>query len=239
MTEKMQDQENTSHEMKARDEPIEENTTSDIHVEKISNAEMHSQEQAHQMQLGEAQNREMQPQESQSQDLHFQEVRYHDQHHRHHHEAIHNQQMHSQRIQAQETDYQGMFHEMHAQDDLPLLSIGDGFQDFEVYISDMTNSQHLKSELDQYLEESLFTRVQDFDVVGWWKLNKLKYPTLSKMAADILSIPVSTVVPESVFDVRSKKIDSYQSSLQPVTLEALIYAKDWLRYGSSTSSLDG
>ncbi|WCJ39159.1 Zinc finger BED domain-containing protein RICESLEEPER 1 [Euphorbia peplus] len=239
MTEKMQDQENTSHEMKARDEPIEENTTSDIHVEKISNAEMHSQEQAHQMQLGEARNREMQPQESQSQDVHFQEVRYYDQHHRHHHEAIHNEEMHSQRIQAQETDYQAMSHEMHAQDNLPLLSIGDGFQDFEVYISDMTNSQHLKSELDQYLEESLLTRVQDFDVLGWWKLNKLKYPTLSKMAADILSIPVSTVAPESVFDVRSKKIDSYQSSLRPVTLEALICAKDWLRYGLSASSLDG
>ncbi|WCJ40523.1 Zinc finger BED domain-containing protein RICESLEEPER 2 [Euphorbia peplus] len=183
----------------------------------------------HEMQLGEAQNHEMQ-----TQDMHFQEVEYHDQHHQH--EAIHNEEMHSQGIQeGQEMDYEAMSHEMHTQD-LPLLSIGDGLQDFEVYISEIANSQHLKSELDQYLEESLLPRVQDFDVLGWWKLNKLKYPTLSKMAADILSIPVSTVAPESVFEIRSKKIDSYQSSLRPVTLEALICAKDWLHYGSSSSS---
>ncbi|WCJ39156.1 Zinc finger BED domain-containing protein RICESLEEPER 2 [Euphorbia peplus] len=66
-----------------------------------------------------------------------------------------------------------MSHEMHTQDDLPLISVGNGFQDFEVHISEIANSHRLKSELDQYLDESLFPRVQDFDVLGWWKLDKL------------------------------------------------------------------
>ncbi|CAL5327640.1 unnamed protein product [Camellia sinensis] len=115
-----------------------------------------------------------------------------------------------------------------------LLSTGDGLSDFEVYISEITGDQQMKSELDQYLEESLLPRVQEFDVLGWWKLNRLKYPTLSKMASDILSIPVSTVSPDSVFDTVKKKMDSYQTSLRPMTLEALICAKDWLQYGTTT-----
>lgn len=115
-----------------------------------------------------------------------------------------------------------------------LLSTGDGLSDFEVYISEITCDQQMKSELDQYLEESLLPRVQEFDVLGWWKLNRLKYPTLSKMASDILSIPVSTVSPDSVFDTVKKKMDSYQTSLRPTTLEALICAKDWLQHGTTT-----
>lgn len=114
-----------------------------------------------------------------------------------------------------------------------LLSTGDGLSDFEVYISEITGNQQMKSELDQYLEEPLLPRVQEFDVLGWWKLNTSKYPTLSKMASDVLSIPVSTVAPDSVFDTASKKMDSYRASLRPVTLEALICVKDWMRYGSS------
>ncbi|XP_059641535.1 zinc finger BED domain-containing protein DAYSLEEPER-like [Cornus florida] len=113
-----------------------------------------------------------------------------------------------------------------------LLCGGDGLSDFDVYISEISSNQQMKSELDQYLEESLLPRSQDFDVLGWWKLNRLKYPALSKMASDILSIPVSTVAPDSVFDTVSKKMDDYRSSLSPMTLEALICAKDWLQYGS-------
>ncbi|XP_022872821.1 zinc finger BED domain-containing protein DAYSLEEPER-like isoform X2 [Olea europaea var. sylvestris] len=115
-----------------------------------------------------------------------------------------------------------------------LLPNGDiGFSDFDIYISDIMNGQQMKSELDQYLEESLLPRVQDFDVLGWWRVNRSKYPTLSKMASDVLSIPVSTVPADSVFDTRTRKMDSYRSSLKPSVLEALICAKDWLQYEHS------
>jgi hypothetical protein len=110
-----------------------------------------------------------------------------------------------------------------------------GLTDFDVYIME-TSSQQMKSELDQYLEESLLPRVQEFDVLGWWKLNKMKYPTLSKMARDIVSIPVSTTAPDSVFDDTSKEMDRYRSSLRPETVEALICAKDWMQYGSAEAS---
>ncbi|KAI3446889.1 hypothetical protein Pfo_003554 [Paulownia fortunei] len=109
-----------------------------------------------------------------------------------------------------------------------ISSNGLGLTDFDVYIME-TTSQLSKTELDQYLEESLLPRVHEFDVVGWWKLNRLKYPTLSKMARDILSIPVCTVPATSVFDTVRKEMDSYRCSLRPETVEALICAKDWLQ----------
>ncbi|KAK9071362.1 hypothetical protein SSX86_009930 [Deinandra increscens subsp. villosa] len=114
------------------------------------------------------------------------------------------------------------------------LSNGLGLTDFDVYIMEST-SQQSKSELDQYLEESLLPRIHEFDVMGWWKLNKVKYPTLSKMAHDILTIPVSTVSPGSVFDTGVNEMDRYRASLRPETVEALFCAKDWLRSESTES----
>nr|GEU70033.1 zinc finger BED domain-containing protein DAYSLEEPER-like [Tanacetum cinerariifolium] len=110
--------------------------------------------------------------------------------------------------------------------------------DFDMYIME-TTSQQSKSELDQYLEESLLPRVHEFDVVGWWKLNKVKYPTLSKMARDILTVPVSTVVPDLVFDTERKEMDKYRCSLRPETVEAIVCAKDWLGSGGGVATGGG
>ncbi|GAB2289185.1 hypothetical protein Dimus_038039 [Dionaea muscipula] len=108
-----------------------------------------------------------------------------------------------------------------------------GLTDFDMYIME-TTSQLSKSELDQYLEESLLPRVHDFDILGWWKLNRIKYPTLSKMARDILTLPLSTVGPDLVFDTVRREMDLYRSSLRPETLEALVCAKDWLQWDPSS-----
>ncbi|KAL5758347.1 hypothetical protein ACOSP7_020958 [Xanthoceras sorbifolium] len=152
------------------------------------------------------------------------------------HQETHSQEvLYHQEAESEEILYHQVAHPQSSQD-MHLITIGDGLSDFEVYITELTSGQPMKSELDQYLEESLVPRAQEFDILDWWKLNQLKYPTLSKMASDILSIPFSTVTPDSVFDTTSKKIDSYRSSLRPVTLEALICAKDWLQYGSVSSS---
>ncbi|XP_058115568.1 zinc finger BED domain-containing protein RICESLEEPER 2-like [Magnolia sinica] len=105
----------------------------------------------------------------------------------------------------------------------------DGLQDFDVFISETTNGRRTQTELDQYLEEALIPRIQDFDILDWWKLNKLKYPNLSKMARDVLAIPISTVTSDFIFGSGRKVLDDYRSSLQPETLEALVCAKDWLQ----------
>ncbi|KAM0938025.1 putative transcription factor/ chromatin remodeling BED-type(Zn) family [Dioscorea sansibarensis] len=113
------------------------------------------------------------------------------------------------------------------------ISAGDGLLDFDTYISEISVNQQAKSELDQYLEESLVPRIQEFDILNWWKLNNVKYPTLSKMARDVLSMPMSMFGPGcSIFGAGtgSKVLDEYRSSLRPQIVEALFCAKDWLQF---------
>ncbi|XP_057454160.1 zinc finger BED domain-containing protein DAYSLEEPER-like [Lotus japonicus] len=105
----------------------------------------------------------------------------------------------------------------------------DKLSDYECYISDFTGIQQYKSELDEYLEEPLLPGVEEFDILSWWRENGLRYPTLSRIASDVLSIPISTVSAEFVFDTEIRKMDSYRSSLGSLTLESLICAKDWFQ----------
>ncbi|RLN22033.1 zinc finger BED domain-containing protein RICESLEEPER 2-like [Panicum miliaceum] len=112
-------------------------------------------------------------------------------------------------------------------------STGDGLLDFDMYLSEIQSSQLSKSELEQYLDESLTPRMQEFDILNWWKLNTVKFPTLSKMARDILAIPMSMVSSgSSIFTAGtgSHMLDDYRSSLRPEIVEALVCAKDWLQY---------
>ncbi|MQL78556.1 hypothetical protein Taro_010981 [Colocasia esculenta] len=112
------------------------------------------------------------------------------------------------------------------------LAAGDGLMDFDIYISEISVNQQTKSELDQYLEESLVPRIPAFDILNWWRLNSLKYPVLSKMAQDVLAIPMLTVPASSIFSIGSgsRMIDEYRSSLQPDIVEALFCSRDWLQY---------
>ncbi len=68
-----------------------------------------------------------------------------------------------------------------------------------------------------------------FNALEWWKGNQTKYRVLSKMACDILAIPVTTVASEATFSAGSRVIDSYRASLSIETVQALLCGEDWLR----------
>jgi hAT family C-terminal dimerisation region len=55
-------------------------------------------------------------------------------------------------------------------------------------------------ELKRYLNEAvLIGREKEFDVIDWWKCHEMEYPTLAKIAFDILAIPCMSVEPERAF----------------------------------------
>ena len=85
-----------------------------------------------------------------------------------------------------------------------------------------------KSELKKYLKEAVFSRKDNFDILNWWKMNSARYPTLAKMARDILAILATTVVSESAFSVGGRVIDDRRSCLAPEIVEALLTINDWL-----------
>ncbi|XP_021845055.2 zinc finger BED domain-containing protein RICESLEEPER 2-like isoform X1 [Spinacia oleracea] len=94
-------------------------------------------------------------------------------------------------------------------------------------------SQPKKSEVELYFEEETFVvegnSPNKFDVLQWWKERSSKYRILSKLAADILAVPITTVASEATFSAGSRVIDSYRASLLPETVQMLICVGDWCR----------
>ncbi|XP_022761572.1 uncharacterized protein LOC111307718 isoform X2 [Durio zibethinus] len=84
-----------------------------------------------------------------------------------------------------------------------------------------------KSELDCYLDEPLLRLDETlFDILGWWHVNSERFPTLGRMARDLLAMPVSIVPPCS--DLSAVITNPAYSSLNPESLEALVCSQNWL-----------
>ena len=92
-------------------------------------------------------------------------------------------------------------------------------------------------ELDSYLDEKVIPRMEDFNILSWWKTNANRYPTLARIARDILAIPITTVASESAFNTSGRVVSSYHNKLHPSTLEALMCCQSWLRAYNSGMSL--
>ncbi|GJZ75508.1 zinc finger BED domain-containing protein RICESLEEPER 2-like protein [Tanacetum coccineum] len=85
-----------------------------------------------------------------------------------------------------------------------------------------------ETELDRYLNEATVKYDDDFDILLWWKNNTETFPVLSKIAKDVLAIPLSAVGSESAFKAKfGKLVDDFRSSLSPSIVEALVCAEDW------------
>ena len=79
-----------------------------------------------------------------------------------------------------------------------------------------------KSNLEIYLNEAVLEEEGDLDLLRWWKINSERFPQLSRMAGDVLVVPISTVASESCFSTRGRVLDTFRSSLTPKIVEALI-----------------
>ena len=104
----------------------------------------------------------------------------------------------------------------------------DDSHEIDDYFLQMECEQKLtsKGELDKYLEEIPEKYTIEFDILEWWKINSVRYPILSKVAKDILTIPSSTVAFESAFSTGGRTLDQFRSSLTPITVEVLICCQD-------------
>ncbi|XP_061348150.1 zinc finger BED domain-containing protein RICESLEEPER 1-like [Gastrolobium bilobum] len=115
----------------------------------------------------------------------------------------------------------------------PQVSLGSGFAKIMNMVREKQVVPPIKSELKCYLEEDVYIcdeKTQlSFNVLEWWKNNSSKYRILSKMARDILAVPISTVASESTFSAGGRVIDAYRASLAENTIQALICGGDWLR----------
>ncbi|KAG6520199.1 hypothetical protein ZIOFF_017237 [Zingiber officinale] len=107
------------------------------------------------------------------------------------------------------------------------------WDDFDDYCAKVEISETKRSELVDYLEKGRLKKNEipkKFSCLEWWRMNRMQYPILSKIAADILAIPVSSVASEATFSAGTRVIDSYRSSLSPNTMQTLLCGGDWLRH---------
>ena len=95
--------------------------------------------------------------------------------------------------------------------------------DFEDMEDEDANS--VDTEVDIYLLELRIKCEENFNILDWWKGNSFRYKVLSKVAQDLLAIPVSIVASEFAFSTSGRVIDPFRSMLAPTTVEALVWHK--------------
>ena len=83
-----------------------------------------------------------------------------------------------------------------------------------------------KSDIENYLLDNL-EKLTSFDILDWWKLNTSKYPILSKMARDLLAIPISIVAFEFACSISGYILDAFKCSLSPKIVEAFVCSQNW------------
>ncbi|KAM3297767.1 hypothetical protein ACQJBY_039631 [Aegilops geniculata] len=100
---------------------------------------------------------------------------------------------------------------------------------FKQYMSSkpVTSASRVRTELDLYLEEEIIHRPEGLDIINWWQYAGIKYPTLRRMAHDILAIPVTTVASESSFSTSGRILSAHRCSLAPNMTEALMCMQAW------------
>jgi hypothetical protein len=104
----------------------------------------------------------------------------------------------------------------------------DSLEDWDEHLNAQTRSR-LLTELDNYLEDGLVPRKDDFDILNWWKSNSTKYPTLSIMARDVLAMPASAVRCKAALSTEGPVIPKQWSTLNIKTIEALVCTQDWIK----------
>ncbi|KAL2929195.1 Zinc finger BED domain-containing protein RICESLEEPER 1 [Bienertia sinuspersici] len=82
-------------------------------------------------------------------------------------------------------------------------------------------------EVDLYVKYGRSTR--DSEVLSWWE-NHTNYTVLSKMAKDILAIPIFSVDAENAFDVGDRILGANHNRLHPTMVETLMCTRSWVRY---------
>ena len=94
----------------------------------------------------------------------------------------------------------------------------------------------MKTYFDIYFEEDLFIsrseNGEDSDpnfALVWWKSNALKYHILSKMARDLLVVPINIFASKSSFSTGSRVIEPHRASLLIDTVQMLLCGSDWVR----------
>ncbi|KAL1226388.1 Zinc finger BED domain-containing protein RICESLEEPER 2 [Cardamine amara subsp. amara] len=86
-----------------------------------------------------------------------------------------------------------------------------------------------ESELDSYLKEPVMEWNKDFKALEWWKEESQTYPILSRVARDILAIPISRATSYDAYVLDKREPPEFVLSMEPKVSNAMMCSKKWLR----------
>ena len=87
-----------------------------------------------------------------------------------------------------------------------------------------------RNEVKKYLAENCDGRKDvNFEILKWWRDNCSRYQVLSKVAKDVLVVPISTVASKSAFSTGGRIVNPFRSSLSPLMVQSLVCSQNWLQ----------
>ena len=103
---------------------------------------------------------------------------------------------------------------------------------FDLFVNNSSSSskkhESARMEFDQFIDEGVLKRNEDFDILAWWKSNGFKCPTLQRIVRDILASHVIIIASEAAFSTSGRLLSPHHSRLHPKTIEAMMCAHNWL-----------
>ncbi|KAL0743381.1 hypothetical protein Bca4012_084894 [Brassica carinata] len=85
-----------------------------------------------------------------------------------------------------------------------------------------------ESELDAYLKEPIIEWNKDFKALEWWKEKSQTYPVLSRVARDILSIPISRATSYDAYASDKREPPESVLSMDAKAANAVMCSRSWL-----------
>ncbi|WZZ42720.1 zinc finger BED domain-containing protein RICESLEEPER 2 [Brassica napus] len=103
----------------------------------------------------------------------------------------------------------------------------DGYGDFAFFqeylkFEGCCSREFHESELDSYFKEPVLEWRKDFDALKWWRDESSKYPILSRLARDILSIPISRGTSNRAYVADKRECPEFIVALEGKLLNAMM-----------------
>ncbi|CAA7015578.1 unnamed protein product [Microthlaspi erraticum] len=103
------------------------------------------------------------------------------------------------------------------------------FQEYLKFEGSSASRELCEGELEAYLKEPVLEWKKDFQALAWWKEESQKYPILSRVARDILSIPVTRGTSHRAYVVDKRGCPDFIVSLEAKLVNAMMCSESWPR----------
>ncbi|XP_010487602.1 PREDICTED: zinc finger BED domain-containing protein RICESLEEPER 1-like [Camelina sativa] len=109
-----------------------------------------------------------------------------------------------------------------------------GYKDFVLFQEFLkfegSSREFQESELDSYLKEPIMEWKKEFNALDWWREKNAKYPILSRVARDILSIPISRGTSHRAYVADKRECPEFIVSMEDKLVNAIMCSESWPRF---------